>query len=216
VLLVILVGAGLLLNNLHITPFVDLAKNWWPLIVIVIGILIFIHDMKNYLWALLVVAVGIVWQLNALNVTDVNVWELFWPIVIIIIGLSIIVNRMILRDGRSSKSVSKAERDDITAVLSGTEQNNHSDDFKASKITAVMGGAKMDLRKAVIKKEATIEVFTFWGGVELVVPENVQVRCSTSNILGGVDDQAHKPDNKNAPILHVIGDVVMGGIEIKN
>jgi hypothetical protein len=64
-LLVILVGAGLLLNNLHITPFVDLAKNWWPLIVIVIGILIFIHDMKNYLWALLVVAVGIVWQLNA-------------------------------------------------------------------------------------------------------------------------------------------------------
>ena len=54
------------------------------------------------------------------------------------------------------------------------------------------------------------------GGVELRVPETVEVRCSTMNILGGVENKTAKPTAKNAPVLNIIGDVVMAGIEIKN
>lgn len=79
-----------------------------------------------------------------------------------------------------------------------------------------MGGAKLDLRKATIKKEATVEVFALCGGIELVVPREITVRNQTSAILGGVEDKSEREGGKNAPVLYITGDVIMSGVEIKN
>ena len=207
----IIVGIAFLLGNLEVLNFSELASRWWPLAVILAGILIFINDTKSYLWAILVSGVGILWQLQRLDITDVNPWQLFWPAVIIIVGLSILMNRSATR-----LRVNKVERDDAIAILGGSDQRNTSEDFKGSKVTAVMGGVKLDLRKAVIKKEATVEIFTFWGGVELIVPPNVLVKNQTSAILGGVEDRSDRESDKNAPVLYVVGDVIMGGVEIKS
>lgn len=215
-LLVIVVGAALLLNNLGVAPFGEIIRKGWPMVVVVLGLTMLLNNTRHYLWALIVVAAGVLWQLNVLDIIAVNVWQLFWPVVIIAAGISIIVNRVAMHGGKLAAAVSQAERDDITAILSGSEQKNHSEGFKASKITTVMGGVMMDLREATIKKEATVEVFSLMGGVELRVPETVQVKCSTSNILGGVENKTRAPEGKNAPVLHVIGDVILGGIEIKN
>lgn len=210
-LVIIGVGTGFLLDTLGVFNFGDIAATWWPLAVILVGILIFINDAKNYLWALLVVGIGVLWQLKALDVVDINPWQLFWPAVIIVVGLSILFNRSATR-----LRVSKSERDDVTAIMGGSDQRNSSPDFKASKVTAVMGGVKLDLRKAVIKKEATVEVFSFWGGVELIVPRDITVKNQTSVILGGVEDKSEREGGKDAPVLYVIGDVIMAGVEIKN
>lgn len=210
-LAIVAVGVGFLLGNLDVLNFNELASRWWPLVVILAGILIFINDTKSYLWALLVTGLGVLWQLQRLEITDVNPWQLFWPAVIIIVGLSVILNR-----SATKRKVNKAERDDVTAILGGSEQRNTSEDFKGSKMTAVMGGVKLDLHKAVIKKEATVEVFAFWGGVELIVPRDVTVKNQTSAILGGVEDKTEREGGKDAPVLYVVGDVIMGGVEIKN
>lgn len=216
-LLVLAVGVGLLLSNLNVLNFGDIVRDWWPTIIIVSGIIIFLSDMKNYLWALIVTAFGVATQLHILDLIPVNAWQLVWPIIIIVIGISILVNRAVFAGaGNSAAKVSKADREDVTAILSGTDQKNHSTDFKGAKITAIMGGAQVDLRKAVIKKEATIEIFSLMGGVELIVSEDVMVKCSTSNILGGIENKASAPSSKDAPVLHVIGDVIMAGVEIKN
>ena len=209
-LAIIAVGAGFLLDTFNVIEFAKLAGDWWPLAVIFAGVIIFINDVRSYLWALLVAGAGVVFQLKELGITDVNPWQLLWPAVIIVVGLSVLL-------GRSPKHrVSKAERDDVTAILGGTDQRCASEDFKGSKVTAVMGGVKLDLRKATIKKEATIEIFGFWGGVELVVPRNVIVRNQTAAILGGVEDKTDQEATKNAPVLYVTGDVIMAGVEIKN
>ena len=211
-----LAGVALLFDNLGMSLFGELLQKLWPAAIIVLGVMMLFSNRHHYLWAILVIAIGNVLQLNALGLLDVNIWQLVWPIIIIVVGLSILVNRVASGQGGAAKRTSKEERDDVTAILSGSEQHNHSDDFKASKVVAVLGGVAYDLLKATIKKEATIEVFSFWGGVELRVPESVEVRCSTLNILGGVEDKTVKPAAKSAPVLHVIGDVVMAGIEIKN
>ncbi len=216
-LLILAIGVGLLLSNLNVLNFGDLARDWWPMIIVTIGVIIFLDDMKNYLWALIVTAFGVVTQLHVLDVLPVNAWQLVWPIIIIAVGVSILVNRAVFAGSpKGSAKISKADREDVTAILSGSEQKNHSTNFKASKITAIMGGAQVDLRKAIIKKEATVEIFTLMGGVELIVPEGVEVKCSTSNILGGIEDKTIAPAKKDAPILYVIGDVIMAGVEIKN
>lgn len=209
-LIVAAVGVGFLLDSFNIIAFGELASSWWPLLVIAAGIMIFISDPKSYIWALLVTGFGVVFQLQQLEIVDVNPWQIFWPAVIIAVGISIIFSRA------PGHKVSKAERDDMTAVLGGSEQMNTSADFRGSKQTAVLGGTKLDLRKAKIKKEATIEIFTFWGGVELIVPRDVIVRNQTSVILGGVEDKTDQDTTKDSPVLYIIGDVVMAGVEIKN
>lgn len=210
-LLIVAVGLSFLLTNLNVLPFSVAIGDWWPMFVIVGGVLILLNDRKNYLWALLVIALGIVFQLNQLNIIDVNPWQLFWPAVIIIVGVSIMTSHKVPR-----KNIAASEREDVTAVLSGSETKVQSKDFKASRVTAVCGGVTLDLREATIKKEATIDLFSLWGGIEVYVPKNVIVKNNTSVILGGVENNTAADTDRNAPVLHVVGDVVMAGVEIKN
>ena len=210
-LAIIIFGVGLLLGNLDVFNFGEVIGKWWPLIVIGAGILVFINDVKSYIWALVIVAAGAMLQLKQLDVIDVNPWQFVWPVIIIAVGLSVIINRT-----ASSRHISKSDRDDITAILGGSDQRNMSDDFKGSRVTAVLGGVKIDLRKATIKKEATLEVFSLMGGVEIIVPRDVIVKNQTSAILGGIEDKSEQDATKNAPILYVTGDVIMAGVEIKN
>lgn len=210
-LVIITVGAGFLLGNLQVLNFNSIVQDWWPLAIILAGILVFINDTKSYLWAILIAGFGVLLQLRVLGLADINPWQFFWPLVIIFIGLSILFNRSAVR-----LRVDKSERNDATAVLGGSDVRSTSDDFRGGKATAVLGGVKLDLRKATIKKEATIEIFSFWGGVEIIVPRNVIIKNQTAAILGGVEDKTEQETNKNSPVLYVIGDVIMAGVEIKN
>ncbi len=210
-LLIVAVGLSFLLTNLNILPFSVAIGDWWPIFVIVAGVIILLNDLKNYLWALLVIALGVIFQLNQFDVIDVNPWQLFWPAVIIVVGLSVIITR-----SPSRQRVASQDREDVTAILSGSETKVQSKDFKGSRVVTVCGGAMLDLRDATIKKEATIDLFAFWGGIEIYVPSGVIVKNSTSAIMGGVENKATNSDVKEtAPILHIIGDVVMSGVEIK-
>lgn len=210
-LIIVIIGVALFLSNLNVLSFGDLVGDWWPLLIVLAGVIIFINNTRSYLWALLVVVFGIMLQLNHLDIISVSPWQLIWPVVIVVIGLSIVLSRK----GAVVKA-DKAERQDVTAILSGSDQKNSSSNFKGSKITAVMGGAQLDLRKATINKEATIEVFAFWGGIEILVPKNVLVKSQITNIIGGTDDKAEAPVSTDAPVLNIVGDVIMAGVEIKS
>ena len=209
-LIIIAFGVGFLLDNANIIAFGGIVDTWWPLLVVLAGVMMLVNNAKNYLWAIMTIGVGVLFQLRELHVVTVDPWQFFWPAIVIAVGLSVMLGRS------SAGKVSKAERDDITAVLGGSDQHNMSHDFKGSRLTAIMGGAKLDIRKAVIKKEATIEIFSLFGGVEIIVPRNVVVRNQTSAILGGVENKTDQDITKDSPVLYVVGDVVMAGVEIKN
>ena len=210
-LFVILLGIGALLDALNVFNFWGHLGNWWPLLLIIGGILVFLGNFRQYIWALALVLVGTILQLNNLNIIDVDIWNIFWPVIIIAVGLSIVVNRA----NTANKEVRTQDLDSISAIFAGNEAVNKSKDYKGGKITAVFGGASLDLRDAVIKGEATIEVFALCGGVEIKVPREWQVKHSVFPILGGVESKAHSNDPK-APILNIIGTAALGGVEIKD
>lgn len=204
---VIIIGALLLLDTLNVANFNNVLSTWWPLILIGVGTVMLINDIKNWVWGVVILSAGVLFQLWRLNILTVNPWEFFWPVVVIAIGLSILINRS------SQPRLSKTESDDVSAVLGGIDQANTSGDYKGGKATAVLGGVKLDLRKSVIKKEATLEVFVLCGGIELIVPENVIVKPKAACILGGIDNKQR--GEKSGPVLYVTGTVALGGIEIK-
>lgn len=202
---VIAFGGLLLLDKLHITE--NALGMWWPIFLVVIGLVMMIGDRRNWWGAVLIIG-GVLFQLRALEVLDINPWEFFWPVIIILVGLSIIVNRS------RRPEVSGRQNEDASAILGGVDLVNTSEDYKGGSATAVLGGVKIDMRKAVIKKEATLTVFVLCGGIELIVPEGVVVKPQAMCILGGIENK-HAAEAKNAPVLYIAGTVTMGGIEVK-
>ena len=180
---IIAVGVMLLLDTLGVPGLNNILSTWWPIFVILAGLVSLINGPKNYLWPVVLVVFGTFLQLNELGILGFSPWQIIWPTLVIMIGLSIIFDK-----GRKIKNVNKSERQDIVAVLGGNEQKNNSTNYKGSKITAIMGGAMLDLRKATIEKEATIEVTTFCGGIEIRVPKNVIIKDQTNSVLGGVEN----------------------------
>lgn len=210
-IVVIIIGASLLLSSLDLWNFGSVVSTWWPLIVVAVGVITFVNDRSAYVWALLLIAIGAVLQLNRLDVIDVSIWSLIWPILIIVMGVSLLTSRRMPRKGANT-----ANRQEITAILGGTEQKDQTEDYQGSKVTTIMGGVVLDLRNVTIAKEATVEIFAFWGAVELIVPEDVIVKNNLSNILGGTEYKKVPSTKKNAPVLNIIGDVIMAGVEIKH
>lgn len=81
---------------------------------------------------------------------------------------------------------------------------------------AVMGGGQLDLTQArFAEAEATINVFTIMGGVEILVPEDITVRVQGFGFMGGFDHKANGDGPPGAPVLTVNGLAVMGGVEVK-
>ncbi len=210
-IVIIILGVTTLLSNIGVAHFDNVFATWWPLLIILWGICIFIDNPRNYLWPFLLVLFGTLWQLERLEFIDFSPWQIVWPVVIILVGGSILFDRK-----GSHVKLDKNERHDVTAILSGSDIKNGSSDFKGGKVTAVMGGAQLDLRKATIKKSATIEVFAFWGGIEILVPEDVLVKNQTNNILGGIEEHTAAPKSADAPVLNIVGDIIMAGVEVKN
>lgn len=213
-LIVVVIGLVALASNIGVWSINinDAWNTWWPLLVIGGGVVIFLNDFKSYSWALLVIAAGVVFQLHALDILQVNPWQVIWPLIIIAVGVSIAIEA----DRRSKVKVSAKDQDDVTAILGGSDKRYVSDDYKGTSVTAVMGGIKLDLSKVIIKDQAVVSVTAILGGVELLVPRNIVVQNEISSILGGVEDRTSQEVTKTSPKLIIVGEVVLGGVEIKN
>jgi hydrogenase/urease accessory protein HupE len=81
---------------------------------------------------------------------------------------------------------------------------------------AVMGGIELDLREAQFSEpEVTIHAYTVMGGIEITVPEDVDVDVSGVAFMGGFDHNASGPGVPGAPRVRVIGFACMGGVDVQ-
>lgn len=204
-------GGALLLNALHVITIGDVLADFWPLLIVAAGVLILVNDPRSWPVAVFVAALGGLFQLRELGIIDVQPWTLVWPLIIIFVGVSLLFGHTY-----NGKRASKSERDDVTAIMAGTTVTNHSKNFKQSNATTIMGGARIDLRQATFDKDALIEVFGFWGGVEIIVPENVVIRNQINNIMAGTEDKTHQKTTEKSPVLTVAGTLIMAGASIRN
>jgi len=61
-----------------------------------------------------------------------------------------------------------------------------------------------------------IDVFAFWGGIEIRVPEDWSVVTRVTPLLGGVEDQTRASQAAVSKRVEIRGTAIMGGVEIKN
>ena len=81
---------------------------------------------------------------------------------------------------------------------------------------AVMGGIELDLREAQFSEpEVTIHAYTLMGGIEITVPEDVDVDVSGFAFMGGFDHNASGPGVPGAPRVRIIGFALLGGVDVR-
>jgi hypothetical protein len=208
-LLVVAVGVILLLDNAGTLDAWEIFSTWWPAVVILAGVLTFAANPRHWPVALIITAVGTAFLLSNLGVVDAG--EFIIPAAIIGVGLLVLFGR-----GMGSRTEA-GDRVNSFNVFSGSELASHSKQFQGGSISAIFGGAEVDLRDAAPAADAQLDVFTAFGGVELKVPEGWQVAVKGLPLFGGIENATVKDTlTADAPKLSVSATVLFGGLEIKH
>ena len=117
----------------------------------------------------------------------------------------------------SATSSDQAEFVRSFAMLSGHELRPVSRPFRGADLNAIMGGIKLDLTSARMEGDsAVIEIFAFWGGVEIYVPPDWTVTSEVTTLLAGFIDKRRPTSVVPSKHLVIKGMIVMAGVEIKN
>ena len=217
---IVFIVLGLIIagNVLGITNIRIFFNGWWTLFIIIpcfIGL--FKNNRRTGNIIGLIIGVALLLVCQGILRFDL-VWKLLFPGILIIIGISFIFRDAI--GGKISKEIkelnkNRNETNEYCATFS--EQNVKFDDdkFTGVDLTAVFGGVKCDIRKAIIEEDQVINATSIFGGIEIYVPENVKVKIKSTPIFGGVSDKASYSKNEQSNIIYINATCIFGGVEVK-
>ena len=212
----IVIGLVIAVNALGIAEIDIFFDGWWTLLII-IPCAVGLFTEREKTGNLIGIAVGVFLLLCCRDVLDFSlVGKLLLPAVIVIIGIKMVTGALfgnkanaILVDMKKNGETPKVG----FAAFSGCDMHFDNEEFGGAELTAVFGGVKCDLRNAIIEKDCAIQVTSVFGGIDILVPANVNVRANTTALFGGVSNKTAL--KKDAPTIYISGICMFGGVEIK-
>ncbi len=83
-------------------------------------------------------------------------------------------------------------------------------------VVAIMGGVDLDYTEAKIPPGVSnIDIIALMGGVNIFVPEGVNIEVVGVPVFGGIDNHATNQIKAGAPTIKIKAVAIMGGIDIK-
>ena len=216
-IVIVALGGVLLLKNLEVIN-ISWDIFWgtvWAAGFVLSG-LVNIFNYRNktaWIWGLLLVAIGVLIGFNSYGIVDVSIWKVFWPVVLIAAGLAMMFNTSPKSVKRSKKLDKDGAGNEKVACFWG-EEDAVKGDYTGGSLVAIFGGVDLDLRQAKIKDGSVIEIFTFCGGVNITLPDDVIIENEVLGFLGGTDDKT-LPKDSAKKTLYLNGECILGGLEIK-
>ena len=111
------------------------------------------------------------------------------------------------------------------AVMGGCERSGVWTIGSDHTAVAVMGGVEIDLREASLQSgEITIWAFAVWGGIAILVPDDLHLVMDGFGLMGGFaegsgpwkqDPRPVRQAPPGAPTVRVTGLALMGGVEVR-
>lgn len=189
---------------------------WWTLFIIIPCAISIIRHGFNA-GSIIGLGIGIILLLSAQDIFDyIDIRNLIIPLILVAIGLSIIFrgsfNKFV---NEQVKIQTRAGAPDYSAIFCGNAQNYQNEVFTGCTISATFGGVELNLRNAIINEDCAINATATFGGVDIFLPPNVNVKVSSTPIFGGVDNKAMPTIAVNAPTVYINATCIFGGIDIK-
>jgi class 3 adenylate cyclase len=112
----------------------------------------------------------------------------------------------------------RAVRRWIVGIWSGGKAKGRWRPAEETHVIAIMGGCEVDLRNAEIDgPEVVIRAVAIMGGIEIIVPEGIEVELSGFALMGGNERKVKNvPRLPGTPVIHVQAFSLMGGVVVKS
>lgn len=212
---VILIACGVIyaLSAFGIADINISLDGWWTLFIIV-PCLNGLFTSKDKLGNFIGLSVGVLLLLAAQDVFEFDmIWKIIVPVIIIMLGVKLIMKS--ISPQKKSENTEK-ERKKCMAAFNSQTFDYADEEITVAKIGAVFGGAKCNLTNAGIKEGSQLDILCIFGGADILVPENVNVKINTFCLFGGISDKrVIKPTDKSAVTLVINGFCIFGGADIK-
>ncbi|MDD4002873.1 MAG: LiaF-related protein [Clostridia bacterium] len=203
--LFIVVGVLLALKIADVITF-----NLWniliPAVALVIGLWLVVKDYKNITGYLLILIAAAVFIRYTLRID--------FDLKYIIAAALIIVGVVIMLFSFSSSRELKDGTSHIV-IFGGKEDRITDPNFKGCTTFCMFGGHDIDLRSVTVNNDIILQSTVLFGGITIILPENVNIRINSMPIFGGIENKTTNTDN-NAFTVSIKALTIFGGIEIKN
>lgn len=214
-LLFIVVAVLIFLNSFNIVKVNLLFDGWWTLFIIVPCVIsLFTEGVKVSTFIGILVGVLLLLASNDLFSFAVF-WKILLPIILVGIGLSIMF------DGKFSKEIKNINKTKegmpyYNASFAGNDINYDNQDFKGCTIDSIFGGVKLNLEGANIKKDVVINATCVFGGIDIKLSKDVNLKVNSVPIFGGVsDERKDKVFSNNNHTIYLNITCIFGGASIK-
>jgi predicted membrane protein len=214
-LAILVLGALWTLDNLNLLESEDFT-DWWPVVLIAIGLVKFLGRRTNRVGPVLLMIVGALLLTSSLGYIHFDLGDLI-PLAFAAWGAKLVWDAL----SRRSVATAGVEQGDATvhafAMMAGVRWHSASPTFRGGDASAIMGGVEIDLRNAQLAagEEVVIDALALMGGVEIVVPSGWRIVANVLPIMGAFEDNTVNGSD-SGPALIVRGTAVMGSIEVKN
>lgn len=214
-IVLIIIGIIIGINSLGIASINIFFKGWWTLFIIV-PCFIGLFDRKEFSGNAIGLVIGIALLLGVRDIVRFDIIaKLIIPFILVAIGLSIVFSEKI-KSGVTEKvkSVRTNDLESIVATFASQNVNKSNEEFKGANLDSVFGGIDLDLRGANLDNETVIKASAIFGGIDIMLPQDVNVKVKSTPIFGGVSNKVINK-NENQKVIYIEALCLFGGIEIK-
>ena len=210
------ISAILILNAFGMTDINIFFDGWWTLFIIVPS-LVGLFNGHDKIANIIGLLIGTFLLLTCQNIIEFDImWKLIAPVIIAVIGIKMIFGG-IGRNRGFIKSIDANGNDIKTgfAAFSGQDIRFDNEIFKGAELTAVFGGIKCDLRNAVFEGDTVINACCIFGGADILLPDNVNIKVNSNSLFGGIDNKKHQNSKDNQYTVYLNGTCIFGGVDVK-
>lgn len=213
-LLLIACGTVYILGAFGIADISFSFDGWWAFFII-IPCLGGIFSSKDKFGNAIGLLLGILLFLAARNVFEYKmIWKIIIPAIIVLLGIKIIIKSISSQKIKEKSEPQKA--DDEHMAFCCEKKIDFDNEIRVAKIGAVFGGTKCNLTNAKIKDGSQIDLMCAFGGADIILPENVDIKINAFCLFGGISDKrAVKPSSCERVTLNINGFCLFGGADIK-
>lgn len=94
-LILITLGVLFLLDRLDVLAFRWFFRDWWPSLLILLGVVQLVTSRRRrWTGPLVLIAIGLIFQGDRLNLFPWWDWDTMWPVILIAVGAGILITRL--------------------------------------------------------------------------------------------------------------------------
>lgn len=240
----ILIGIGFAGNTFNLWDFNLFFSGWWTFFIIIpCGISIIQNGFHT--GTSIGLAIGLMLLLSRQGFFNMRlVGQLIVPVILVIIGLGIMFantfpkhtpygghfgpNQQDPGDGFTKENYSGSGQSTgyeysthasgnhiYTATFSSQNVNFDNEIFEGATANAYFGATTLHLENAIINENVTINCNSTFGGIEIYLPNYVNVKIQSTPVFGGVTNRRRFTTSADAPTVFINATCMFGGVEIK-